>query len=737
MRKPDIHDLLKTRFGYDEFRPLQVDIIQTVLAGRDALVLMPTGGGKSLCYQLPALCLEGLTLVVSPLIALMKDQVDALRANGVAAAFVNSTVPASEARGILAEARSGRLKILYIAPERLAVPGFSEFLGSANVSLIAIDEAHCISEWGHDFRPDYRNLRVLRERFPNAPVMALTATATAQVRDDIVGQLAIPEARQFVASFDRKNLTYTVRPKRRAFDALLELLRQHAGGSAIVYCLSRQNTEDLAADLGDEGIRALPYHAGLDASRRRDTQDRFIRDEVPVVTATIAFGMGIDKPDVRLIVHYHLPKTLEGYYQETGRAGRDDLPSTCVLFYGASDRHALSGFIEQIEDETERERAWQKLRQMVRYSELHTCRRAFLLDYFGEVYDQATCGNCDVCLTEREEFDATEIAQKVLSAIIRTGERFGAAHIVQVLRGGRARRVLALGHDRLSVYGIVRDHDRAELHEIVSLLENAGLVRRSADQYQTLAVTPGGREFLRGREPLTLARVKRVEADAPQPRPGLDHLDFDRGLFEQLRDLRFRLAQARNVPPYVVFGDRSLQEMAHYAPQSCESFSHISGVGRVKLDEFAGEFLEVIRGYAESHGLVERRKPQRETRRRRNLRREGSTHRQTLDLFLGGLSIADISRRRRLAAATIMSHLEDLIAADVTLPLERELPAPERLTRIREAFATTNSRSLATVRGLLGDDYSYDELRLVRAWLDQQHRRNVDASGHTAEAPPS
>jgi len=271
----------------------------------------------------------------------------------------------------------------------------------------------------------------------------------------------------------------------------------------------------------------------------------------------------------------------------------------------------------------------------------------------------------------------------------------------------------------------------------VSLLENAGLVRRSADQYQTLAVTPGGREFLLGREPLTLARVKRVEADAPQPRPGLDHLDFDRGLFEQLRDLRFRLAQARNVPPYVIFGDRSLQEMAHYAPQSRKSFSNISGVGRVKLDEFAEEFLEVIRGYAESHGLVERPKPQRETRRRRNLRREGSTHRQTLDLFLSGWSIADISRRRRLTAATIMSHLEDLIAADVTLPLERELPAPERLTRIREAFTTTDSRSLATVRGLLGDDYSYDELRLVRAWLDQQHRRNVDASGQTAEAPPS
>ena len=737
MRTPDIHDLLKTRFGYDEFRPLQIDIIETALAGRDALVLMPTGGGKSLCYQLPALCLEGLTLVVSPLIALMKDQVDALRANGVAAAFVNSTVPASEARAILAEARSGRLKILYIAPERLAVPGFSSFLGSANVSLIAIDEAHCISEWGHDFRPDYRNLRVLRERFPNAPVMALTATATAQVRDDIVGQLAIPEARHFVASFDRKNLTYSVRPKRRAFEALLALLRQHVGGSAIVYCLSRQNTEDLAADLGDEGIQALPYHAGLDAARRRDTQERFIRDEVPVVTATIAFGMGIDKPDVRLIVHYHLPKTLEGYYQETGRAGRDNLPSTCVLFYGASDRHALSGFIEQIEDETERDRAWQKLRQMVRYSELHTCRRAFLLDYFGEVYDQATCGNCDVCLTEREEFDATEIAQKVLSAIIRTGERFGAAHIVQVLRGGRARRVLALGHDRLSVYGIVRDHDRAELQEIVSLLEDRGLLRSSADQYRTLAVTTAGRDFLRRREPLTLARVKRVQADASQSRRGIDHLDFDRGLFEQLRDLRFRLAQARNVPPYVIFGDRSLQEMAHFLPQSRESFSQISGVGRVKLDEFADDFLPAIRDYAEPRGLAERPKPPGRTRPDRATPRRGSTYRQTLDLLQSGVSISDLSRRRGLTEATIMSHLEHLIAAGETLPLERELPAPERVTRISEAFARTQSPALTPVRQRLGDDYSYEELRIVRAWLDQQRRRNVDASGQTAEAPPS
>ncbi len=736
MQTPDIHDLLKTRFGYDEFRPLQAEIIRTVLDGRDALVLMPTGGGKSLCYQLPALCLDGLTLVVSPLIALMKDQVDALRANGVAAAFVNSTVPPREIRSAYSAARMGQVKILYIAPERLPAPSFNEFLRSVRVSQIAIDEAHCISEWGHDFRPDYRNLHVLRQRFPETPVMALTATATAHVRDDIVEQLAIPNARRFVASFDRQNLTYIVRPKRGAFEELLALLRQHANGSAIVYCLSRQDTEDLASDLTDEGIQALPYHAGLDPRVRRTTQDRFIRDDVSVVTATIAFGMGIDKPDIRLVVHYRLPKTLEGYYQETGRAGRDGLPSTCVLFFGASDRHALAGFIERMENEPERVRARQKLQQMVRYGQLQTCRRAYLLDYFGEPYDQADCGGCDVCLSEREEFDATEIAQKILSAIIRTGERFGTAHVLRVLRGSRARRVLEAGHDRLSVHGIARGHDRVDLYEIVSLLENAGLIRHSGDRYRSLTVTHEGRDFLRQRQPLTLTRVKPDEVDSPPPQPGVDHLDFDRDLFARLRDLRFRLAQARNVPPYVIFGDRSLQEMSHYLPQSRGSFSNISGVGRVKLNEFADDFLAVIRDYAEPLGLEERPRTRGRTHRDRATRRPGSTYRQTLDLLLSGLSISEISQRRQLTDATIMSHLERLIASGETLPLERELPPQERLTRIEQAFADAKSWNLTPARELLGDDFSYEELRLVRAWLDQQGRMKGQDSDRNAEPPP-
>ena len=607
MPAADIRAVLKARFGYDEFRPLQAEIIGNVLSGQDSLVLMPTGGGKSLCYQLPALCLDGLTLVVSPLIALMKDQVDALRSNGIEAAFINSSVPAREAQGVYAAARAGRLKLLYIAPERLAVPGFRDFLDSVNVGLIAIDEAHCISEWGHDFRPDYRNLRTLRETLAGTTVIALTATATDRVRDDIVEQLAMPHAGQFVSSFNRENLTYIVRPKRRAFDGLVALLRKHANEPAIIYCLSRDGTETLASDLSRLGIPALPYHAGLDPVVRRDTQERFIRDEAPVIVATIAFGMGIDKPDVRLIVHYDLPKTLEGYYQETGRAGRDGLPSECVLFFSAGDRAKFTRFIDEMEDPAERERAHQKLDQMIAYGESRSCRRAFVLQYFGETYDRPDCGSCDVCLAEREAFDATEIAQKVISAVIRTGERFGPAHVINVLQGSRAKRVLELGHDQLSVHGIARDYDRDELKEIVALLEDQGLLQRSPDKYATVSVTPAGHDFLRRRETLTLNRIKPDEREARSgervPRSSRDQPDFDRELFDRLRDLRHQLARSKGVPPYMIFGNRALQEMAYFFPKSYDSFARISGVGRVKLEEFADDFLPVIREHAASRGL--------------------------------------------------------------------------------------------------------------------------------------
>ena len=503
-------DVLKTHFGYDRFLPLQEEIISNVLGGNDTLALLPTGGGKSACYQVPALCLDGLTLVVSPLIALMKDQVDGLKADGIAAEFLNSTLSLSEAARVRSQAATGELKILYVAPERLPLPEFRSFLLNLHVRLIAIDEAHCISEWGHDFRAEYRNLKALRLDFPDVPVIALTATATEQVQEDIIAQLGLQNTKTFQASFNRCNLTYTVRTKSRgAFDALVTLRRKHENGAAIIYCGSRKDTERLADDLSERGMVALPYHAGLDNSVRRTTQEKFINGEVSTVVATIAFGMGIDKPDIRLVVHYDLPKTIEGYYQETGRAGRDGLPSECVLFYSYADRRKQDYFVNQIEDQTQQETARNKLAQTIRFCELQTCRRKYLLEYFGEPTKWQNCAGCDICLAPMEEFDATEITQKIFSTVIRTDERFGMAHISMVLRGQTSERILARGHDKLTVFGIESDFTDAQLKQVMGLLISKGLLVKSDGEYPILSVSPAGRNFLERREPITLTRPKR------------------------------------------------------------------------------------------------------------------------------------------------------------------------------------------------------------------------------------
>ena len=511
----DLHQLLKWHFGYDEFRPGQAEIISNALAGRHSLVVMPTGGGKSLCYQLPALAMGGLTLVVSPLIALMKDQVDALRANGIAAEFLNSTLDNATAAAIERKAQDGGVSLLYVAPERVSTPGFRRFLHTLDLRLIAIDEAHCISEWGHDFRPDYRVLSELRGIFPDTPVMALTATATERVRDDIAEQLRLGDCSRFVSGFDRANLTYRVQPRQGAWDALVSLLGQRRGQSAIVYCFSRKETEEVAAGLTAAGHPAVAYHAGLDADTRRRTQERFIDGEVPVVAATIAFGMGIDKPDIRLVVHYTLPKSIEGYYQETGRAGRDGLPSDCVLFFSEGDRAKQEYFIQGMTGDA-RAVAERQLQQMVDYGRLPTCRRQYLLAYFGETMAGETCGNCDVCLAERTAVDVTVVAQKLLSAVIRTGERFGIAHVNDVLLGSGKQRIKELGHDKLSVYGIVNDYDRKGLRDIANGLVERGLLAREDGQYPTIGVTVAGREWLRSRETLTLDM--RVDEPSPQSR---------------------------------------------------------------------------------------------------------------------------------------------------------------------------------------------------------------------------
>ena len=732
----DMQELLRQYFGYDEFRPLQEEIIDSVQSGRDTLVIMPTGGGKSLCYQLPALRMDGITLVVSPLIALMKDQVDALKANGIAAEFINSTLTFAEIRRVQEHAYSGNLKILYLAPERLALDNFQAFLSGLTVSLVAVDEAHCISEWGHDFRPDYRTLGGLRRGMPDVPFIALTATATERVRGDIVSQLGLRAHQEYIASFDRPNLRYDVRPKERAFDQLAQLLRERKGESAIIYCFSRKDTEELSDRLQNAGFKALAYHAGMEAEARRRNQERFIRDDVDVIAATVAFGMGIDKPDVRLVVHQELPKTLEAYYQQTGRAGRDGLPSDCVLFYSYGDKIKQDFFINQITDDAEKRGAQEKLGQVIEFCTLRTCRRRYLLDYFGddslsEGDDAGNCGGCDVCLADMEEFDATIIAQKILSAVIRTGERFGIHYISQVLRGSKDKRLLENGHDNLSVYGIVDDYSDKEIKDIAAILLDKGLLYKTSSEYATLGVTTEGRRFLNDRDTLTLSRRKKQEPvrESRSSRGGArDALDYDSGLFEELRTLRRRIASEKGLPPYMVFGDATLQQMAYYMPQSEDSLSRISGVGAVKLAQYGDDFLAVIREYAGENNLPDRTAGLQRRSETRSAKTAGSTYEHTKNLLEQGLSIDEVAQERDMSPSTIFAHVEMLVQTGENLDLRAHLPSPDRAMRIQDAFHQADDNRLTPIKQMLGDDYSYDEIRLVRAFISQQATHNSDES---------
>ena len=712
---------LKAYFGFDQFLPLQEDIISKVLAKHDSLVLMPTGGGKSLCYQLPAIQFRGLTLVVSPLIALMKDQVDGLKANGVPAGLLNSTLSPDESAEVQDQARRGELKMLYVAPERLPLPGFQRFLRSLEISLIAIDEAHCISEWGHDFRPDYRNLKALREGFPKVPVIALTATATTQVREDIVAQLGLNKPDIFISSFNRPNLTYTIQPKTEPLNTLLNLLDKHPGGSTIIYRFSRKATEETAMELTDRGFSALPYHAGLDRDLRRETQEKFIRDQVQIVVATIAFGMGIDKPDVRLVVHYDLPKTVEGYYQETGRAGRDGLPSDCVLFYSYGDRSKQEYFISNIEDDDERDKAHSKLGQVLTLCDLQTCRRAYLMEYLGEHWPKTDCGGCDICLLPREEFDATEIAQKILSTSIRTGERFGANYLVDVLRGSNNKTVKERGHHDLPVFGISRDMDSNDLKEMVRSLVTNGFLTQQSSGYPTLSVSARGRKFLKDRESLTLTRPKHTALTMPK---SLDTLNretaYDTKLFDELAALRLEIAAQREVPAYQIFGNKALQQMAFHMPVDEQQFSNISGVGYAKLRDFSRPFLKVINEYIQANSqYTEIKRVPITAPKRRTVLGINMSIRETRDLISQGLSMAEAAEERGISETTIRSHLERLVQEGGQVELNHLLPSEERRIKIESAFKEIGEARLTPVRDMLGEDYSWDELAVVRLALRQ------------------
>ena len=706
--------LLKQYFGFTSFRPLQEEIIRDSLAGKDTFALLPTGGGKSLCFQLPALARDGLTVVVSPLIALMKDQVDALQASGIAATFLNSSLTQDESRKRLRGLHNGEFKLLYVAPERLMLSGFLSDLQKWNVQLIAIDEAHCISEWGHDFRPEYRQISQLRKYFPNVPFMALTATATGRVREDIVNHLQLREPKCYVASFNRPNLTYRVIAKNKPFDQLFEFLRARPKESGIVYCLSRKGAENVADRLNENGIKAKPYHAGLTPTERSSHQELFLRDDVRVVCATIAFGMGINKPNVRFVIHYDLPKNIEGYYQETGRAGRDGLPGECILIFSPGDAVKQTMFIDDKPNAQEQQIAREQLQQMVHYAESANCRRTELLAYFGEEFSADGCGACDNCLSPRATFDGTLAAQKFLSCVFRIREKngfgVGLNHVVEVLTGADTEKIRKWDHAQLSTFGIGKEHSRPEWAAIGRELIRLGYLRQTAGKFSVLELTNAGAAMLKQRTKVTL--TKPVTAPEKQTRH-VGEIACDETLFERLRELRKKLADERDVPAYIIFSDVALRQMARNYPEGESDFTRISGVGEKKLREFGEVFLNEIalhlatnprQIFAEEPFVIP-------VAQRSSL---GDTARETLRQFRAGNSPAEIAEARGLTVGTIYGHLGTAIEAGEVIDLA-QLINTEAQAEIATAFKRTGWGNIVGARELLGEKYDYGLLRIFRA----------------------
>lgn len=719
-----LQPLLKSVFGYDTFRPLQREIMEASLGGRDALAVLPTGAGKSLCYQLPAIARGGLTLVVSPLIALMKDQVDALLASGVAATFLNSTLDGYEVRERRRRLESGETRLLYAAPERIMAAGFIEDLQRWGVKAIAVDEAHCISEWGHDFRPEYRQIGKLREALPGVPLLALTATATGQVRDDIRKQLELRDPEVFVASFNRPNLNYTVLPKQGAAHQVVAMVKQWSDASGIVYVQARKTAESIAAELVEAGIPALPYHAGLDAGTRAGNQEKFIRDEVRVVCATIAFGMGINKPDVRFVIHADLPKNIEGYYQETGRAGRDGLPSECVLLFSRGDVFKNMGFTKDIADPQTRRIQERQIRQMADFAECSECRRVALLAYFGEKWPQENCGGCDACIDPRAKVDGTKEAQMLLSCLYRiraaNGFDTGLQHVVDVLTGKETEKVQKWNHQKLTTWGIGKDTARPQWVHVGREMMRLGYAEETGE-YHVVSLTETGKRVLLSRQAIQInapakvaaAAAAKERAEKSRGRQRTGDIECDEGLFAELRRVRKTLADVRNVPPYVIFSDVALRWMARRYPRSTADFLSIPGVGSVKMAEFGRDFMDAVGQWVEKSG----KKPFAEEHPAQQLEgpKRSTPSALYLQKFRAGQSIDEIAKSTGMAVSTVSKHLADGIAQGMLEAEPRRFYTLAEEMEMRDAAAQHGLFSLGVLHEALGKRISYDKLHFFRA----------------------
>ncbi|MGB0521395.1 MAG: DNA helicase RecQ [Flammeovirgaceae bacterium] len=704
------YEALKTYFGYEKFRPMQADIIKSVLAKKDALVLMPTGGGKSICYQIPAIVSEGTCIVVSPLIALMKDQVEGLKANGVSAAFINSSISFNEQVQIEGAVLEGQIKLLYVSPEKLLSGPFFAFMQRIKLSLFAIDEAHCISSWGHDFRPEYTKLNQLKSQFPQVPIIALTATADKITRRDIIKQLALEDGKEYVASFDRPNLSLAVRPGQKRYQQILRFIKARPNQSGIIYCLSRKETERVAGKLRDDGIPAEFYHAGIGAAYRAGVQERFIKDTTPIICATIAFGMGIDKSNIRWVIHYNLPKNIEGYYQEIGRAGRDGLPSDTFLFYSYADVMRLRTFAEE-SGQSELQLA--KLERMQQFAESAICRRRILLSYFGEKADK-DCGNCDVCKNPPQRFDGTIIAQKALSAVYRMKEQVGGNMLIDVLRGSRKKELLDKGYDKIKTYGMGSDIGYFDWQQILLQLIQLGLVEIAYDEGNTLKLTESSHEVLFKGKTVMMTRAveakKREEKMAEMQKPKSQKELMADELFQELRELRKTIADRQGIAPYLVFSDATLQQMAAEKPYTQAGMKRISGVGQKKLESYGSLFIKEI-----VHFIIRKVKE--------GVKIKGSTQLLTWELYQRGLSIQEMAKERKLNFMTIETHLGYLYEHGFQVDIY-QFVTPDEIDIVAKAVDKLGSvDGLKPIFEHLEETVSYSKIKMALAYMNKHSEK--------------